>query len=209
MRFGFFPVLIAVVLVAPAAAAPTRVVAGQRLPVLDADPDLDEGTFVAAAGSALAKKYGASLLSTALDDGQRRDLKVDKLPSGLFVVRIHRDRSGRRYLYKPCDLGYHQRTLITDTQVWMFGVEPMVVPIARKVQRGRISTIELDTTGLPPITSKLRLRSTIPAGHYEHATGDGGWDELVATPAAAAKLDVVVRVCKKAKVAELDFTKRP
>jgi hypothetical protein len=208
MRSGFLPYLIAIVLVAPAAAAPpTRAVGGQRLPVLDAEPDLDEGTFVAPAGSSLAQKYGASLLSTTLDDGERRDLKVDKLPSGLFVVRIHRDRSGKRYLYKPCDLGYHQRTLITETQVWMFGVEPMIVPIARKVQRGRITAIELDTTGLPPITSKLRLRSTSPAGHYDHATGDGGWDELFATPAAAAKLDVVVRVCKKAKVAELDFTK--
>ena len=31
------------------------------------------------------------------------------------------------------------------------------------------------------------------------------FSELVATPAAAAKLDVVVRVCMKARVAELSF----
>jgi hypothetical protein len=206
MRSG---ILLSVVvgLVAPAHAGPTRVVAGQRLAVLDADPDLDEGTFVAPAGSALAKKYGASLMSTTLDDGERRDLQVDALPANsLIVVRIHRDRSGKRYLYKPCDLGYHQRTAITDTQVWMLGTEPLVVPIARKVKRGRVTTIELDTKGLPPmIATKLLLRSTTPAGHYELGTGDAA--ELVATPAAAAKLDVVVRVCKKAKVAELDFTK--
>ena len=208
MRPGLL-LAIAVVLVAPASAAPTRVVAGQRVPVLDAEPDFDEGTFIAPAGTPLAQKYGASLLSTTLDDGERRDLKVDALPpGGLVVVRIHRDRSGKRYLYKPCDLGYHQRTSITDTHVWMLATEPLVVPIAHKVKRGRNTTIELDTTGLSPmVASKLRLRSTSPAGHFELAVGDGEFSELVATPAAAAKLDVVVRVCKKAKVAELDFTK--
>ena len=203
--------MIVVGLVAPAAAAPaTRMVGGHRLPVLDTEPDLDEGTFVAAASSPLAQKYRANLVSMALDDGERRDLEADALPpDGLFVVRIRLDRrSGKRYLYKPCDLGHHQRTAITDTQVWMLGTEPLVVPIARKVKHARITTIELDTAGLSPmVASKIRIRSSSPAGHYELATGDGNWDELVATPAAAAKLDVVVRVCKKAKVSELDFTK--
>ena len=94
MRSGLV-VLAILGLVTAASAGPTRVVAGQRLPVLAAEPELDETTFVAAAGSALAKKYGALLLSTTLDDEERRDLEADALPAGnLLVVRIHRDRCG-------------------------------------------------------------------------------------------------------------------
>jgi hypothetical protein len=210
MRSGTLALIVlAVGLVTPAAAGPTRLVAGQRLPVLDAEPALDEGTFVAAAGSRLAEKYGALLLSTALDDDERRDLKANALPAdSLIVVRIHRDRNGKPYLYKPCDFGYHQRTAITDTQVWMLGNESLVVPIARKTTRGKLTTIDLDTTGLPPVVaSKLRLRSSSPAGHFELAVGDNSFSEVVATPAAAAKLDVVVRICKKSKVSEFDFAK--
>ena len=193
-----------------ASAAPTRLVAGQRLDVLDAEPAFDEGTFVAAARSPLAEKYRAKLVTTTLDDGERKDLSTDALPSkGLFVVRVRRDAAGKRYLYKPCDQGHHQRTLVTDTQVWMLGTEPLVVPIARKQQRGKLTTIELDTKGFSPmVATKLRLRSTGTAGIYELAANDDDFSELVATPAAAAKLDVVVRVCKRAKTSELDFSKR-
>ncbi len=206
MRAGLVLCLIA----GSASAAPTRLVAGQRLDVLDTEPAFDEGTFVAAARSPLAEKYRANLVTTALDDGERKDLSTEDLPSkGLFLVRVRRDAAGKRYLYKPCARGHHNRTLITDTQVWMLGTEPLVVPIARKQRRGRLTTIELDTKGFSPmVASKLRLRSTGTPGIYELAANDDAFSELVATPAATARLDVVVRVCKKAKAMELDFTKR-
>ena len=202
--------LLLCLLAGSAAAAPTRIVGGQRLEVLDAEPAFDEGTFIAAARSPLAQTYRANLVTTTLDAGERKDLGTEALPvKGLFVVRVHREAAGKRYLYKPCDQGYHQRTLITDTQVWLLGTEPLVVPIAKKQQRGKLTTIELDTKGLSPmVATKLRLRATGSAGIYEMATNDDGFTELVATPAAAAKLDVVVRVCKKAKVSELDFAKK-
>jgi hypothetical protein len=192
--------LLLCLLAGSAAAAPTRIVGGQRIAVLDAEPAFDEGTFIAPARSSLAETYRAKLVARALDGEQ--------LPAkGLFVVRIRRDTSGKRYLYKPCDQSHHQRTLIMDTQVWMLGTEPLVVPIAKKQQRGKLTTIELETKDLPPmVATKLRLRATGTAGVYELAANDDGFTELVATPAAAAKLDVVVRVCKKAKVSELDFT---
>lgn len=193
-----------------ASAGPTRLVAGQRLEVVDTEPAFDEGSFVAPSRSPLAAKYREPLVTTVLDAGERKDLGVDALPAkGLFVVRVQRDAAGKRYLYKPCDQGYHQRTLITDTQVWMLGTEPLVVPILHERQRGKLTTIDLDTKGLSPmVASKLRLRTTGTAGIYELAVNDGGFSELVATPAAATKLDVVVRVCKKAKAKELDFSKR-
>ena len=84
----------------------------------------------------------------------------------------------------------------------------LAVPIARTQKKGKLTTIELDTKDLPPmVASKLRLRKTGASGIFELAANDAV-SELVATPVAAARLDVVVRVCKKAKVAELDFTKK-
>jgi len=192
-----------------AAAAPTRLVGGQKLAVLDAEPAFDEGTFVAPARSALAKTYRDRLLTSTLDENEKKELKLDALPKGLFVVRIQRDAAGNLFLYKPCDQSYHQRTLFTDTQVVMLATEPLVVPIARMTKKGKLTTIELDTKDLPPmVASKLRLRKTGASGIFELAANDDAFSELVATPVAAARLDVVVRVCRKAKAAELDFTKK-
>lgn len=197
-------VILLCLLAGTAVAAPTRTVAGQKLAVLDAEPTYDEGTFVA--GPKLVKTYRDKLVTTTLEESERAALKVDTLPKGMFLVRVHRDSAGKLVLYKPCDWSYHQRTLITDAQVWMLAVEPLVVPIARMQKKGKLTTIDLDTKDLPPmVASKLRLRATSTAGVFEVAAGDDDFSELVATPAAAAKLDVVVRVCKKSKVSELSF----
>ena len=197
---------------APALASPaaSRVVAGQRLPVLTAEPAFDEGTFFAAAGTELAARYQAQLLSPALDEFERTTLKVDALPdAGLFLVRVQRDRKGKLYLYRPCDGGYHRRQLITDTHVWMLGGEPLMVPLTRTQRRGRLTTLELDTQGLPPmIATRIQLRTSARAGLYEELAEDGTVDGLLMTPAAARKLSVIVRVCKKAKVQEFDFSAR-
>lgn len=192
----------------PASAAPTRRLGGEQVPVVDAEPAFDQGTYIAPASSRLASTYRAQLTTQTLDKPERESLKRDVLPPGQFVVRIHRDKRGQRYLYKPCDFGYHQRVLITGTEVFLLGTEPLAVPIARKETKGRITTIELTAANLPPmVPTKLRLRTTTIPGQFELAAGDGELADLVATPAAVAKLDVVVRVCKTAKTAELDFTK--
>jgi hypothetical protein len=76
------------------------------------------------------------------------------------------------------------------------------VPIAKKQVTGDVTTFELDTQGLPPmIANQIRLRTTSMVGVYETSSG------LEATPVAIAGLDVVVRVCKRAKVREFDFDK--
>jgi hypothetical protein len=204
MRAGLLLLLVSL----PASAAPTRSVGREKLPVVETEPAFEEGTYVAPAASRLASTHRGQLATRTLDKLERDTLKRDALPPGQFLVRIQRDKRGRRYLYKPCDLGHHQRMLITDTEVIMLATEPLAAPIARKQTKGRITTIELDTANLPPmVTPKLRLRPTKIAGQFEFAAGDGDFDELLATPDAVAKLDVVVRVCKTAKTDELDFTK--
>jgi hypothetical protein len=110
-------VIALIALAGTAAAAPkTRTIGGQTLPVAeDVAPAFDEGTYVAPAASKLAQTIRAKLVVTTLTADERKDLKVATLPTGLFLIRIHQDRSGKMYLYKPCDFGYHNRTLYTDT----------------------------------------------------------------------------------------------
>ena len=81
-----------------AAAGPSRLVGGQKLAVLEAEPTFDEGTFVAPARSALAKSYRDRLVTSTLDENEKKELKLDALPQGLFVVRIQRD-----------EVAFHQR----------------------------------------------------------------------------------------------------
>jgi hypothetical protein len=206
MRSGLVLLLLSV----PASAAPTRRLGGEQVPVVDAEPAFDQGTYIAPASSRLASTYRTQLTTQTLDKTERESLKRDALPPGQFLVRIHRDKRGQRYLYKPCDFGYHERVLITGTEIILLANEPLAVPIARKETKGRITTIELHDANLPPMVStKFRLRTTTIPGQFELAAGDDDFSELVATPAAVAKLDVVVRVCKTAKTPELDFAASP
>lgn len=203
MRVGLLVLLLSL----PASAAPLRDLGGERVPVLSREPTFERGTFVAPAGSQPAQKYRALLATRVLDKFERDALKRDTLPPGQFLVRVWRDKRGKPYLYKPCDYGYHQRILIGHDEVILLGVEPLAVPITRKTSKGRVTTIDLDTAGLPPMESSLSVRSTKVPGMFELAGEDDAPGELLGTPDAIAKLDVVVRVCKNAKTHELDFKK--
>ncbi|MEZ4359041.1 MAG: hypothetical protein R3B48_02595 [Kofleriaceae bacterium] len=213
---SLLPLLALIGLLSHAEAAPrrrpppaTKQVAGVALPILRAEPAMDEGTFLARASSALGRAYHARLTAIELDDLARGELGVDALPAGLVLIKVHRDRRGAFYLYRPCDGGYHARTVITATDVWMLGTEPLRVPVRRSARRGRVTSLELDTSGKPAMAARLELHRSARAGFYQLGAGDGeagaAGFEWLATPKAAAKLDVVVRICKTAKVPEFDF----
>ncbi len=191
----------------------TLVVAGQRLSVLEQPPSADPATFVAAPGSELERTTRAQLLTPTLSDLEQQQLGVAAPPSaGLHLVKVHRDPAGKLFLYRPCDLGAHSHTLVTDQHLWLLGGEPFRIPITRRTQRAKTTTLDLDTAGLPPfLPSQLRLRlDRTRRGLYRVDAGDEAGDQasadLAITPAAAAKLPIVIRLCRHAKVPELDFT---
>lgn len=184
----------------------TLLVAGQPLAILAEPPAADPATFVADPGSELARTTREQLLTFTLSESEQQRLGAATLPAAeLHLVRVHRDRAGKLFLYRPCDLGAHDHTLVTATELWLLGGESFRVPIERRQRRGRSTTFDLDTTGLPPfLATRVRLRAQ-RGGLYQLATGSEPFSELAMTPAAAAKLPIVIRRCHHAKAPEFDF----
>lgn len=182
------------------------VVAGQSLAILAEPPAADPATFVADPGSELARTTREQLVSVALREHEQQQLGVAALPAAeLHLVRVHRDRAGKLFLYRPCDLGAHAQTVVTATELWLLGGEPFRVPIERRKRQGRVTTFELDTKGLPPfLATRVRVRAQ-RGGLYQIATGSEPFSDLAMTPAAAAKLPIVIRRCHDAKAPEFDF----
>lgn len=189
-------------------AGPVVEVAGRKLPVLTEEPTADELTYLAPAGSDLAKKLAQHVLTYELDAEARAAHHVERLPEGSpSLVRVH--RVGKRFfLYSPCDWMNRSLTVITKDTAWLAGTELFVLPITAKATKARVTTYTLDTSHAPPfIAGTLVLRAGERAGHFE-VLGEGGkGSEDLMTFAEAARLDVVAQRCVKAKVPEFDFTR--
>jgi hypothetical protein len=175
----------------PRAAPSSRKICGQDLPVLTTEPKHDV-PFVALSTSVLADNYRRSLFPTG---GSTDELKL---------VKVHRDTAGQLFVYRPCGLG-HWREIISDHMLVQEGYETYRVPIRATKKDADGFTLELDNSGFPPwIQNRRRYQSTPTRGLYQIMTHDALGSDLMMTVEEAAKLDIVVRLCRVEKLAELE-----
>jgi hypothetical protein len=175
----------------PQAAPSSRKICGQDLPVLATEPK-DDVPFVAPSTSVLADKFRRSLFPTG---GSTNDLKL---------VKVHRDPAGQLFVYRPCGLG-HWREIISDEMLVQEEYETYRVPIRATKKDADGFTLELDNSGFPPwIEARRRYQSTPTRGLYQITTHDALGSDLMMTVEEAAKLDIVVRLCRVEKLVELE-----
>ena len=185
------------------------VVAGQRLPVhTTTEPDADI-VFVAPAGTPLAQHYRDQLLRFEPCGCTAEYGAVDPSTTkgfSLQLIHVNRDAAGKLYLYRACGHS-SRRAVISDGALLLLGadVEDWRLPIAAMTRDEQGVTLQLDVSKVPEVfrpAPESRYKATSRLGLYE----DG--DErpaLMMTPEEAAKLDVVVRLCRRAQMDEFEF----
>jgi hypothetical protein len=183
------------------------VVAGQRLPVHTTTEPGADVVFVAPAGTALAQRYREQVLRFEPCACMVKYGAVDSTTTqgfSLRLIHVNRDAAGKLYLYRPCGHGA-SRAVIGDGALLLLGGEDWRLPIVAMTRDKQGVTLQLDVSKVPEVfrpPPALRYKATSRLGLYE----DG--DErpaLMMTAEEAAKLDVVVRLCRKEKMHEFEF----
>jgi hypothetical protein len=185
------------------------VVAGQRLPVHTTTEPRADVVFVAPAGTALAQHYRDQMLRfEPCACGTVEYGAVDSSTTkgfSLRLIHVNRDAAGKLYLYRACGHS-SSRAVIGDSALLLLGPgEDWRLPIVAMTRNEQGVTLQLDVSKVPEVFRPgpaLRYKASSRPGLYE----DG--DErpaLMMTPEEAAKLDVVVRLCRKAKMDEFEF----
>lgn len=181
------------------------VVAGQRLPVHTTTEPRDDIAFVAPAASVLAQRYRDQMLTFELCDCVAGRGAVDPSTTkgfSLRLIHVYRDATGKLYLYRAC--GHHPaREVIGDGVLLELGgdVEDWRLPIVAMTRDEQGFTLQLDVSEVPPPfrgDPQQRYDATSRPGLYDNGS-------LMMTPEEAAKLDIVVRLCRKAQQAEFEF----
>lgn len=180
------------------------VVAGKQLPVHTTTEPRDDITFVAPAASALAQRYRAMMLSFEPEpEVQGRAAFDPSIAKGLSLrlIQVHRDAAGNFYLYRACD-GPNRpiREVISDGVVLRLGgTEDWRHPIVAMTREKRGFTVTLDLSDVPePFRGD-------PQWSYTKTSRPGLYEGLMMTAEEAAKLDIVVQLCRRAKRWEFSF----
>ena len=190
--------------------AGSMVVAGHRLPVHATTEPRADVVFVAPAGTALAQHYrdqmlrfepcGCTVEYGAVDSSTTKGFS-------LRLIHVNRDAAGKLYLYRACGHS-SSRAVIGDGALRLLGGEDWRLPIVAMTRDEHGVTLQLDVSKVPEVfglAPVLRYHATSRLGLYE----DG--DErpaLMMTPEEAAKLDVVVRLCRKQQMDEFELMTR-
>jgi hypothetical protein len=184
------------------------VVAGQRLPVHTTTEPRADVVFVAPAGSALAQHHRDQMLRFAPCGCKVEYGAVDPSTTkgfSLRLIHVNRDAAGKLYLYRPCGHSPSRAVIGDGALLLLGGEEDWRLPIVALTRDEQGVALQLDVSKVPEVfrpPPEWRYHATSRLGLYE----DG--DERPAfmmTPEEAAKLDVVVRLCRKEKMDEFEF----
>jgi hypothetical protein len=183
-------------------------VAGTDLPVLTSEPDVDMVFFfVVPADVPLAERYRKQALSTARLDPLLGGKAGDAPPPGLppHLVGVERAPEGRLFLYEPCD-GTPAHVVVRGGRLaYTLGIEPL----GGRILGYRVgdTATEVVIEPFPDHPYRLVLRPYSVPGVFELSEPDLAWSStyLVATPEAAAKLDLVINRCRGGKRVEFPF----
>jgi hypothetical protein len=215
MKQPIVQVAIAIIFISTAGAAPKSMkVAHQPLPILTEAPTQDSITFVAKAGTELAKQYLTTLLTWSPDPVVEPPAHPAPDPVNLRLISVRTDASGRMFLYQPCDMGYHSIVIVEDKRfTQLAGAQSYEYAIKSTRSTKRLTTFKVDpmagaSSGKPNSgPAKIEIATTRLSGVYRISIDDDQ-PTLVADMEAAQKLDIVVNICKRAKRFEFDFTKK-
>jgi len=119
----------------------------------------------------------------------------------LRLVQVFRDAKGNLYLYRACDDPNRPvREVIGDgVLLHLGGPEDWRFPVVAMARDERGFTLTLDLSELPePFRGE-------PQQRYTRTSRPGLYEGLMMTSEEAAKLDIVVRLCRHEKKIEFSF----